>query len=85
MSPAGSAPIPDPKMVAAVLQDLQTAEADLRQDLAVLQNPASGHIPGELEAYLDLKHDLQAVVDKVHLTEIHVKKLVDVVSPALGR
>jgi hypothetical protein len=38
-------------------------------------------MPGELEAYLDLKHDLQAVVEKVHLSEIHIKKLVDVVSP----
>jgi prepilin-type N-terminal cleavage/methylation domain-containing protein len=76
--------IPDPAVVAAVLQDLQTAEADLQQDLATLKNPASSQIPGELEAYLDLKHDLQAVVDKVHATDIHVKKLVDVAPPVLS-
>lgn len=73
--------IPDPAMLAAVLHDLQTAEDELQQDLAALKNPASGQMPGELEAYLDLRHDLQAVVENVHLCEIHMKKLVDVASP----
>jgi len=59
------------------LQDLATAEADLQQDLAALNNPASAHVSGELEAYLDLKHDLQEVVAKVQVTEIHVKKVMD--------
>ena len=43
------------------MQDLKTVEAALRQDLAALNNPAPAHIPGELEAYLNLKHDLQEV------------------------
>jgi prepilin-type N-terminal cleavage/methylation domain-containing protein len=74
---------PDPATVAAVLQDLATAEAALQQDLAALDNPAPAHVPGELEAYLDLKHDLQDVVAKVQATEVHVIKLMDVASTPL--
>src|SRR6185437_1856814 len=62
---------PDPEEVAAA------AEAALQQDLALLDNPASLHTPGALEAYLNLKHDLQDVVAKVHLTEIQVTKMGD--------
>jgi len=68
---------PDPEEVAAVAQELQAAEAALQQDLTLLNNPASLHTPGALEAYLDLKHDLQDVVAKVHLTEIQVTKMGD--------
>ena len=75
--------VPDQRFVQAVLLELQTVEADLALDLAALKNPASSHVPGELEAYLELKHDLQAVVEKVHVTEIHVIKLVDKASAQL--
>ena len=68
---------PDPEEVAAVAEELQAAEAALQQDLALLNNPASLHTPGALEAYLNLKHDLQDVVAKVHLTEVQVTKLGD--------
>jgi hypothetical protein len=43
----------------------------------LLDNPASMHTPGALEAYLNLKHDLQDVVAKVHVTEIQVTKVGD--------
>ena len=76
--------VPDPAFVGVVLQDLQTAEAELRQDLAALKNPASAHAPAELEAYLDLKHDLQNVVAKVQQTEIRIQKLFDKASPGLN-
>jgi prepilin-type N-terminal cleavage/methylation domain-containing protein len=72
--------VPDPKVAAAILQELQTVEGHLRAQLAALQNPAPGHVPGELEAYLELKHDLQAVADKVHAVEIHVQKVADIAS-----
>ena len=75
--------VPDPALVGLALQELQTAEAELQQDLAALKNPASLHTPGALEAYLNLKHDLQDVVAKVHETEIHVMKLVDKGTPSL--
>ena len=68
---------PDPEEVAAVAEELQAAEAALQQDLALLNNPASLHTPGALEAYLNLKHDLQDVVAKVHVTEVQVTKLGD--------
>jgi prepilin-type N-terminal cleavage/methylation domain-containing protein len=73
--------VPDPAIVATVLQELQTGEAELQQDLAALKNPASAHVPGELEAYLELKHDLQDVVAKIHTTDIHITKLLNVASP----
>jgi hypothetical protein len=68
---------PDPEEVAAVAQELQAAETALQQDLALLDNPASMHTPGALEAYLNLKHYLQDVVAKVHVTEIQVTKVGD--------
>ena len=68
---------PDPDEVTAVAQELQAAEAALQQNLALLNNPASLHTPGALEAYLNLKHDLQDVVAKVHVTEVQVTKLGD--------
>ncbi len=75
--------IPDPETAAAVLQELQTAEAGLQRNLAALENPASDQIPGELQAYLDLKHDLQAVADKVHVTTFQFTHLIDKASPVL--
>jgi prepilin-type N-terminal cleavage/methylation domain-containing protein len=69
--------VPDPKLVQAVLLELQTVEADLTLDLGSLKNPASSHVRGELAAYLEFKHDLQAVVEKIHVTEIQVKKVLD--------
>lgn len=75
--------LPSQDFIIGVLRDLQTAEADLQDDLAALKNPASSHVPGELDAYLELKHDLQDVAQKVHLTEIHFRKLLDKSTPNL--
>jgi len=54
--------IPKPEEVASIRQSLQSSEADLRQSLDALKNPASSHVPGELEAYLDLKHSLTRLI-----------------------
>jgi hypothetical protein len=54
--------IPKPEEVASILQSLQGSEADLRISLNALKNPASSHVPGELEAYLDLKHSLTRLI-----------------------
>ncbi len=75
--------LPDAETLTAVLHDLQTAESRLEQDLAALDNPASRHLPGELEAYLNLKHDLQAVVHKVRMNDIHFTILVNKASSSL--
>ena len=67
--------LPDPATFAAVVQDLETVGAALRQDLAALNNPAPAHIPGELEAYLNLKHDLQEVTTVVEEITLSFKKI----------
>ena len=72
---------PDALFVAEVVQELQTVEGQLRLDLAALDNPESAHVAGELVAYLNLKHDLQDVVEKVHVTEIQVTKVLDKATP----
>ena len=64
--------LPDPAEVSRVLQDLQNAEAELRQELADLHNPAQFHVPGELEAYLDLKHSLTETLPKLNALERHL-------------
>jgi prepilin-type N-terminal cleavage/methylation domain-containing protein len=66
---------PSSEMVAQTLQGLQLGEAALRQDLDALKNPASSHVPGELEAYLDLKHSLSTLIDNTQRLEVHVGKL----------
>ena len=40
-----------------------------------LRNPASLHVPGELEAYLDLKHDLVEARNKVKYLEIKLTEV----------
>ena len=64
---------PDPIDVSAILEALQDSEEDLRQESLDLRNPARYHVPGELEAYLDLKHSLDTAITHVHELKIHVK------------
>jgi DNA anti-recombination protein RmuC len=54
---------------------LQLGEAALRQDLRALKNPASSHVPGELEAYLELKHSLTTLLANTEQLEAHVGHL----------
>ena len=42
--------------------------------------PAKYHVPGELEAYLNLKHGLDAVVTDVHALKVHVKHLLQILA-----
>ena len=67
--------VPSSEMVAQTLQGLQTGEAALRRDLRALRNPASSHVPGELEAYLDLKHSLTRLISDTERLETHVNRL----------
>jgi len=67
-------PPPSP-LVDETLQELQLGEAALRQDLHALQNPASSHVPGELEAYLELKHSLTTLLAHTEQLEAHVGHL----------
>jgi prepilin-type N-terminal cleavage/methylation domain-containing protein len=67
--------IPKPEEVASILQSLQSSEADLRQSLNALKNPASSHVPGELEAYLDLKHSLTRLLAEIEPLEAQLGHL----------
>ena len=67
--------VPSSALVDETLQGLQTGEAALRQDLHALQNPASSHVPGELEAYLELKHSLTTLIADTERLEAHVGHL----------
>ncbi len=73
--------LPDPATVAATLKELQQGEADLQQDLRALDNPAPSHVPGELEAYLDLKHDLTTLIAEIQQLEAHLGHLAELAAP----
>ena len=62
-------------LVDETLQGLQLGEAALRQHLSALKNPASSHVPGELEAYLELKHSLTTLLANTEQLEAHVGHL----------
>ena len=63
------------EQVAMLEESLDFQQTALQQDLAALNNPASGHIPGELEAYLNLKHDLQEVTTMFEEITFSFKKI----------
>src|SRR5262249_3622955 len=73
--------MPDPAQVSRLLQELQSGEAELRQELADLENPAQYHVPGELEAYLDLKHSLTETLPKLNALENHLTKVLRIITP----
>ena len=66
---------PDPAIVQRILERVQTGEDALRAQMHALRNPASSHNPGELEAYLELKHQLQALIDELQQLEVHLRHL----------
>jgi prepilin-type N-terminal cleavage/methylation domain-containing protein len=66
---------PPSPLVDETLQQLQLGQAALRQDLQALQNPASSHVAGELEAYLELKHSLTTLISHTEQLEAHLGHL----------
>ena len=70
--------LPDAEQVSQLLQDVQMGDAELRQELADLENPARFHVPGELEAYLDLKHNLTETLPKLNQLEHHLAHVVQI-------
>ena len=64
---------PDSAQVMQTLQSLQQSEMELWQEYFDLRNPASNHVPGELQAYLNLKHSLIAVITQVQQLEVHLQ------------
>ena len=76
ISSAQEGEIPNLQEAAAILDGLEQAEDDLREESDDLVNPARYHVPGELQAYLELKHSLAAVLTQVHALKVHGRKLV---------
>jgi prepilin-type N-terminal cleavage/methylation domain-containing protein len=64
--------IPDPEEIARLLHNLQVGEEELKQELSDLKNPAQFHVPGELEAYLELKHSLTDTIPKLNQLAHHL-------------
>ena len=67
--------VPEPEEVARILLALEGGEADLRLALHALKNPASSHVPGALEAYLDLKHSLTTSIAEIQQLNAHLGHL----------
>jgi len=72
--------LPDTNDVSAILEALQISEEELRQESLALRNPAKNHVPGELEAYLDLKHSLDTTITYVHQLKSHVKHVLQILA-----
>jgi len=72
--------VPDINEVSAILEALEVGEEELRQSARALRNPARNHMPGELEAYLDLKHSLHTTIRHVHQLNVHLKHVVHVLA-----
>ena len=72
--------LPDPDEVARLLNQLQVGEEELSQELADLKNPAHLHVPGELEAYLELKHSLTETIPKLNQLERHLKHVLHILA-----
>jgi len=71
---------PDPAVVARLLGEVQTGETALRADFLALKNPASSHVPGELESYLQLKLSLSSLIDQLQQLEVHLQHLQKIAS-----
>jgi prepilin-type N-terminal cleavage/methylation domain-containing protein len=72
---------PDPELVSDTLQALQQGETDLREEFLALQNPAREHVPGELQAYLDLRGSLTELITETQQLEAHLGHVLRIVSP----
>jgi prepilin-type N-terminal cleavage/methylation domain-containing protein len=69
---------PDPDHVSRVLQQLESGETELRGELADLKNPAQYHVPGELEAYLELKHSLTDTLPLLTELKNHLAHILEI-------
>jgi len=70
--------IPEPAQISPLLDGLQKGQAELKQELLDLDNPAQFHVQGELEAYLDLKHSLTETLAKLNELEHHLAHVMKV-------
>jgi prepilin-type N-terminal cleavage/methylation domain-containing protein len=75
---------PNPDQVAeisnVILPAVQRGEAELHDEFMALPNPANMHDPGELAAYLDLKHGLVQAKTEFQRLKAHLQHLLDIVA-----
>ena len=72
--------IPSVDEISEILAALQASEEELRSESRDLRNPARHHLPGELEAYLELKHSLDRTIVLVHLIETHMRHVLHILN-----
>jgi prepilin-type N-terminal cleavage/methylation domain-containing protein len=65
--------VPDLELVSNTLQALEQGEADLREEYSALRNPAQNHVPGQLDAYLNLKKSLNDLISGLQPLEAHLR------------
>jgi prepilin-type N-terminal cleavage/methylation domain-containing protein len=63
-----------------ILPAVQQGEADLNDEFMALPNPANMHEPGELAAYLDLKHGLVQLKTEFHRLDVHLQHMLDILA-----
>ena len=68
--------LPSADEVVDIVDSLEATETTLRAALGDLKNPARRHAPGELEAYLELKHSLEVTTSHLHVLVRHARKVV---------
>jgi prepilin-type N-terminal cleavage/methylation domain-containing protein len=63
-----------------ILPAVQQGKADLHDEFMALPNPANLHEPGELAAYLELKHGLVQLKTEFQRLEVHLRQLLQIVA-----
>ena len=76
--------LPNPEQVSSTLLGLQAAEADLWLNYHALRNPAKKHVPGELDAYHDLKRSLITMINETNRLQKHLKHVLHIVTHKRG-
>jgi prepilin-type N-terminal cleavage/methylation domain-containing protein len=72
--------LPTSEEVSRLAHNLQTAIAELTQELDDLKNPAKYRVPGELQAYLELKRSLTDTLPKLKQLESHLRHVQRILS-----
>jgi len=72
--------LPPPEQIERLLMNLRMGKAELKQELLDLKNPAQFHVPGEMEAYLELKHSLTETIPRLQQLENHLMHILQIIS-----
>jgi prepilin-type N-terminal cleavage/methylation domain-containing protein len=70
---------PDPAQVLEIMQDLQQGETALWLEYFALHNPQNP-VPGELQAYLNLRSNLLAMITELHALECRLGDILQTIA-----